>query len=503
MKSKLKFDPYLRKSANSILSQLSERDASFWESERSKVSLRLFHAAAERVPAYKNFLKKNKVNPLLVKSFKDFIQVPSTDKKNYVNAYPLHELSWDGKIDRLSIFTSTSGSTGNQTYFYRSEILDWQYSVIQEFFFRNSVSINKPTLVIICFGMGIWIGGLLTYESMATLAKRGYPISIATPGINKSEIFKILKKLSPQFAQTVIIGYPPFVKDIIDEAPDHDIKLSKLNIRIITAAEAYSEDFRDYLAKAVKIKNPVLDIMSIYGSADIGAMSFETPSALAIKRLCRSKMQVFDTLFNSIDKTPTLTQFIPSFINFESPNDELLLTGNSAMPLIRYAIGDRGGVYSYQQMNDKLALHGETIPKIDGDSSGKMQLPYVYVFERNDFSTTLYGLQVYPETIREVLIKTPFAKILTGKFTLVTRFSSKQDQYLEINLELGMAKNISKIAELQLQNAVVKNLLKKNSEYRELHKFIGDRSAPKLVFWPAEDPKYFRPGVKQSWINKA
>jgi len=502
MKKKIN-DPYSHPLSQTVLAQIKEKDARFWENKRRVGALELFHAAARRIPAYKDFLKKRRFSPSRVLRYEDLADVPVTNKKEYINAYLLKDLTWDGKLDKPTVFTSTSGSTGNQTYFCRSELLDWQYSVIQEIFFGNAQHPMKPTLAVICFGMGIWIGGIITYEAISQLSKRGYPISLVTPGINKAEIFKILKVLSPQFAQTVIVGYPPFVKDIIDEAPQMNINMSKLNIRIITAAESYSEDFRDYLSKGVKLRSPILDTMSIYGSADIGAMSFETPVALAIRRATRKNAKLSLGLFHSAEKIPTLTQFIPSFINFEGVGGELLLTGNSAIPLIRYAIGDRGGVYSHEEMNSLLKLHGEEIPKIQGDRSGKMQLPYVYVFERNDFSTTLFGLQIYPETIREVLIKVPFSKLLTGKFTLITKYNAKQDQYLEINLEIARGGSFSKIAEMQLQNSIVKNLLHKNSEYKELQKFIGNRATPHLVFWPAEDPKYFKPGVKQSWIKKA
>jgi phenylacetate-CoA ligase len=242
--------------------------------------------------------------------------------------------------------------------------------------------------------------------------------------------------------------------------------------------------------------------MSIYGSADIGAMGFETPTSIGIRRVARNNKRLFAELFNSTQKTPTLAQFVPTFINFEEEGGELLLTGNNSIPLIRYAIGDNGGVYSHIQMSELLRKYRKTIPKKADDLFSDNELPFVYVFERNDFSTTIYGAQIYPEAIREVLIRKPFSKMLSGKFTLTTKYDQKHDQYLELNLELSKKGSANKIFKAQLMNNIVKNLSLKNSEFRELSKFIGARAHPRLVFWPHEDPNFFKPGVKQLWVKK-
>jgi hypothetical protein len=101
-----------------------------------------------------------------------------------------------------------------------------------------------------------------------------------------------------------------------------------------------------------------------------------------------------------------------------------------------------------------------------------------------------------------VFLKTPFNKFSTGKFTLITKFDTNQDQYLEINLELQKNKKVINVLKSQLLNEFVKYLRLKNSEYRELSDFLGKRSLPKLVFWSFEDPLYFKPGVKQKWAAR-
>lgn len=490
---------------DAILKDLKEKNSDDWKKVSEKTSLEIFHTTAREVPAYKDFLKKNNINPASIKTFTDFQKIPSVNKKNYLRIYKSKEIHQNGTIYTPLIFTSTSGSTGDPFYFSRQKDLDWQTSVIHELFFKQGDT-KKSTLVIVGFGMGVWIGGTITFRAYEMLGhRRNYPIAILPTGINKKEIFNAFKNLAPNFDQTILIGYAPFVKDIIDEAPEWGIDLKKFNIRMAFAAEAFTEGFRDYLAQKVGIKNPCLDTMNIYGTADIGSVAFETPLSILIRRLATNNSELFKDIFNDIQKTPTLAQYLPQFINIEYVNNEILLTGNNSVPLVRYAIGDHGGVYTYNELLAKIKKHDIDIDKEikeAGITDTVSQLPFVFVYERNDMSTTLYGLQIYPETIREVLIKPPFDEFFTGKFTLMTKFDDKQNQYLEINLEQRKNKKANHIIQTQLLNQIIKNLLDKNSEYHELFNFIKERSYPKLIFWPAEDPLYFKPGVKQAWVKK-
>jgi len=495
-----------KKSIDLLFSQIKKKNSAFWTQMQIDESLKHFHHAAKTVPAYRKFLKHHGIDPKKIKSFADFKEVPHMDKANYLGKYDLKELTAKDEFKKPLVYTSTSGSTGDAYYFSRPPLIDIESSIIHELFINSStLKKNEPTLVIVCFGMGVWIGGIITYQAFQYLASRGYPISTITPGINKEEIFKALKKLGPLYKQVILVGYPPFLKNILDEAEERNIDLKKMNVKLLFAAEAFTEKFRDYVAKKAGIENPLRDTANIYGSADIGTMAFETPLSILIRRTAMRKKELFEDVFSKVTKTPTLAQYVPSFITFEAEHGELLLTGNSSIPLVRYAIGDNGGVYTFKEMEEKLATHNIDLReecRKAGIVATVNELPFVYVYERKDMSTTLYGLQIFPESIREVLLEAPFANHLTGKFTLVTKYDTNQNQYLEINLESRKTNGISQTIKKYLLNAVVENLLQKNAEYRELHKHIRHKAHPKLVFWQNEDPMYFKPGIKQRWVKK-
>lgn len=490
-----------------IIEYIRKKKGDFWEKERKQRALSLFHKAAKRVPAYKDFLRKNKINPSKIRTFEDFQLVPPTSKKDYLRQYPLEKIHLDGTMQRPQVFTATSGSTGEPFYFSRTQQLDWQYSVLAELFLQNSsYGTRGPTLVLVCFGMGVWIGGLITYKAFELASQRGYPVSILTPGLNKKEIFNALTKIAPHFKQTILIGYPPFLKDLVDEAQNQGIELKRLHIRLLFAAEAFGERFREYVAKKAGVKNLYRDTLNIYGTADIGAMAFETPTTILIRRLVMQNKKLFRELFSQTIKTPTLAQYNPLFVSFEATRDgDILLTGNNAIPLVRYAVGDHGGVFNSEELRLRLQSHGVNIEK-EFEAAGLQNyfynLPFVYVYERSDFATSIYGLQIFPEIIREALLDNAFSDDITGKFTMITKFTRKHDQYLEINIEMRKEIRETKKLKKRTTDKIFQALQAKSSEFRELSNYLGKRAVPVIVFWPYEHPLHFQPTIKQKWSKK-
>lgn len=494
--------------AKKITHWIRSKKADFWQRTEAKELLALFKKTASKVPAYKKFLARHRVKSNQIRTVADLATVPTIHKANYLKKNRLIDLTLDGELKKPLVFTSTSGSTGVPFYFHRSAELDEKTSAIHELFFTaGQYKTNEPVLIVVCFGMGVWIGGLITYQAFKSMQERGYNLAIITPGINKEEIFKALKHLGPSYRHIILAGYPPFIKDIIDEAPSHGIDWHKFKVRLLFAAEVFTERFRDYVSRTVGITNPYCDTMNIYGTADLGAMAFETPLAILIRRLCAKNRELFEAIFPHVQKTPTFAQYIPSFISFDTDGQDLLVSGDNSLPLVRYALGDHGGVYSFKEMVAKLAELGINLKqeaKKAGIEKFWYELPFVYVYERADFSTSLYGLQVYPEPVREALLKKPLSTYLTGKFTMETRFDNKQNQYLHIHLEMRRPHNgtLPQSIRRAVLNALVEHLELNNSEYRELRKFLGKRALPRMTFWQAEDPEYFKPGIKQRWVKK-
>lgn len=491
-----------------VFTDFKKKKSKHWTEQQGETVLRLFKWTQEQVPAYSQFLKKKNFLKKKIKSYEDLKTLPSTSKDEYLRSYPLEKLCNKGELGaEPRVLTATSGSTGLPFYFPRDFVVDLQSSLYHEFFFRNAgIKTSESTLVIVGFGMGVWIGGMITYEAMKTMGVRGYNVSIITPGSNKHEIYAAIKNIGHLYKHIVLCGYPPFLKDLIDEANLVGIDWKTYpSIKVIFAAEMFSEKFRDYIANKLSLKNIFRDTANIYGTADLGTMAQETPLSIFIRRFALRNEAVYKKLFLDASRLPTLAQFNPEFVTFEEINRSIYCTGYSALPLVRYDIGDNGGVYSFDDIKkifDEEGFNLEKEAEKVGVAYDITELPFVYVYERSDLSTKLYGAIIYPEHIREALQEESLERDLTGRFTLITKHDGNENEYLEINLELDKTKEASDILEANALDLITKSLLKKNTEYAYLAQHMPERVRPMIVFWPHEHPTHFKGAGKQKWVKK-
>ncbi|MFH1286384.1 MAG: hypothetical protein ABII02_01375, partial [Candidatus Magasanikbacteria bacterium] len=488
--------------------QFKIQDEQFWEKRGQRMTMGLFRAMARRVPAYKDFLKKNNIEHEKIRTLKDFKKIPTIDKENYLRQYSLDALSWDGVLNtRRSSFAATSGSTGEPFYFPRQRQHDLVYSMIAELYLRENFSIHtKKTLYVNCFALGIWIGGLFTYEAITSIMQRQkYDLSIINPGMDKKKAIASIQAIGSHYDQVIIGGYPPLVKDLIDEGISKGLAWSDYSIGFIFSAEGFSEEFRDYVLSKAGVEEVYTSSLNHYGTVDLGTMSHETPLCILLRREMAANEVFFKKFFGQTAKLPTLTQYIPELFYFQQEGDALVCSSNAGIPMVRYDLKDRGGICTLSSARQIAKEHNVDISRKSIDTnieSSVWNLPFVYVYERSDFSVSLYGANIYPESIRKVLEKGSYTRLLTGKFSMCIKFDSSQNQYLEINVECKKGIVWKKIDERKLSQEISKNLVHENSEYHNNLKELGNRVIPQVVSWPNEHQKYFDNKGKQKWIIK-
>lgn len=494
-----------------MLFELRTKSEEYWIKRGEKMALRLFYAMAEGVPAYTGFLKENGINNYTkIKDIKAFKKLPTISKDNYLKRHSLNELCWDGNFETHWDISSTSGSTGEPFYFPRSDEQNQQYARSAELYLLNNFEIDKrSTLYINCFALGVWIGGMFTYAAIKLVARRGqYKLSIINPGLNKGEIIKAVSKLGGLFDQIIIAGYPPFVKDVIDEGVYQNLNWADYAIKFIFSAETFSEEFRDYIYAKTRTHHVFKDSISHYGTVDQGTLAHETPLTILIRRLCLKNRELFGAVFTKgIRRLPTLVQYVPEFFYFEEVEGSLLCTSRSGLPLVRYDLKDNGGVRSFEEMKNIFKILNIDFLK-EAEKVGILHtiwnLPFVFIYERKDLSVSFCGANIYPETIRNVLSETEFLEYLTGKFVLMVKHDAKQNPHLEIQIE--MKKDVFLFASdlyKKLTFKIVDRLLSENSEYRSVHyDQKQEKAVPRLVFWPYESPEYFKTVGKQKWVLK-
>jgi phenylacetate-CoA ligase len=497
-----------RVSINQVLRQLKTKPAEYWEKQGEKTVLRLFHFVAETVPAYRKFLQEHKISPEKIKTISDFKNLPLIDKNSYLRRYPYIDLFPYRNLSIATTVSATSGSTGEPFYFPRGEDQDFQYEHVAEVFLRDQFEIDKKkTLAVIGFGLGIWIGGIFTYKVLNKLSQKGYQLTVVPVGTHKDLFLKSVKKFGSLYDQIILMGYPPLVKDLIDEGRDYGIRWSDYRVRILTAAEGFSEKFRDYLAKTAFLKNPVNDTINIYGTVELGTMAHETAFTNLIRKFAADDQKVFRTLFPNANHLPTLAQYYPYFVYFEEADGEVVSSGyGSAIPLIRYRFPDIGGVIKFEEMIQRLKYCGVDIyteAKKHKIAEKIMKLPFVYIYGRADYAIILRGANIYPGEIRHALDHKSLHQFVTGKFTMIKREDRNLNEYFEVNVELKKGIKASKRLSTKILSVLIEDLRQHNSEFNDQYTSNPKRTTPKVILWPYNHPKYFTSGLKQKWIKSS
>jgi phenylacetate-CoA ligase len=490
-----RYDEFLR----TPLSELLERNAA---ADPMPSVLALFRRTAAEVPAYAAFLQEHGIDPGAIRSADDFAALPFVSKTGYLKRHPLRDLCRSGDLSSCDMIAVSSGSTGEPSFWPR--FVSDEYAVATRFeqvFHDGFEADRRRTLAVVCFPLGTWVGGMFTASSVRLLSAKGYPVTVVTPGNQKAEIFRAVRSLAPMFEQTVLLGYPPFLKDVVDSGAADGIAWAEHGIKLVLAGEVFSEEWRQLMGERAGLTRPLFDSASLYGTADAGVLGNETPLSIAIRRFLSERPEAARALFGEA-RLPTLVQYDPCVRYFEEHEGTLVFTGDNGIPLVRYHISDTGGVLPYRTMLERMRDFGfdaEAEVRSQGER-GIRALPFVYVFGRSHFAVSYYGANVFPETVSIALEQPQTRAWVTGKFVLEVREDEERNRslYLAVELAPGAAPHASRAD--TVAEAVLAVLLRLNSEFANY--VPAERRRPRVTLWPAGHPEYFPVGVKHRYSRK-
>lgn len=481
--------------------ELTHRSPEFWEEIGGEKALETFHEAAEKVPAYKKFLAENGIDHREVVSLEDFKKVPPVNKENYLRRYPLHELCWDGALTKMNVVSVSSGTSG-KPFFWPRDI--WQEHEVDHYYeltLRYLFSAHeKKTLILVAFAMGMYIAGPFTFASCLRIAQKGYPISIATPSNDIEAILKVVQDLSGEFDQVIIGGYPPLVRDIIDSGVRAGINWKEKNTKLFFGGESFSEKWRDYILSLVNGGSSLGSAVNMYGTADAALLGIETPTSISLRKVAATDPKALKDIFNS-ERLPSVLSYNPLLNYFETTESgNLLFTSSSGIPLIRYSIGDVGGIVSY---DDALRVVSENAILFQEYEKQNVdwKLPLVYLFGRDDFTVVLYGANVYPENIKEALDDPRINHLVSGKFVLSKGDRRDLSPYLDLKIEMAQGIKPEKSMVNLIKRAIVETMVSKNSEYADVYNTRGKKAEPRIKLEEYMS-KNFKFGVKHRWVQR-
>lgn len=339
----------------------------------------LLHDVLARVPAYSRFLERAGVNRDAA-----WANLPLTNKSDYLLAFPFEDLVWDGDLACCHFIGCSSGFSKTGSIFWPKRPEDERHYLegLRDTLVAQYQIDQKRTLVLVCLAFGTWIAGMQVSSTLRTMAiNRGeLPITVCTPGLNLSEAVEICARFHGQFEQCLWITNPSNIPLIATLLQRHELPTGQGRHNFAVLGEYYTQDFREWVAARFEQDNPY-GIWTGYGSADTGGIGTETAGTIALRSWYQSHPEQCQARFGT-RSVPMILAESPG-LHLEVIGEELVVTKDQLVPLIRYNTRDAGGLLTRAELE---AEEPAARPPLD-DLPERM----VYVYGRASDAVIFYG----------------------------------------------------------------------------------------------------------------
>jgi phenylacetate-CoA ligase len=394
--------------------------------------LKLYRKMLKSCPAYARFLKDQGYKPRTLKSYDQFKQLPLMSKSNYIKKYMLDMRLYRGKkVSDYYMLCTSSGSTGVPIIWPRDYETDQKLGYAKESLYDGHFDIkNKKTLVVITFGMGSFTAGMLTARLSWEVASRN-KLSVITPGMNKEMALMNLRNLSQFYDQVIIVGYPPFIADLVDYAIQHKFDFKKANTKILYTSERISEHSRHAFLEKISPTGFRGDVVGFYACGDAGIIGSETDITIYIAEKAWENENFCLDLFGE-KEPPMMIEYQPTTRFLEEHKGRIIVSADQPVPLLRYDIKDRGGLISGKTLYLLSKKHKVSISK------SVVSRKYAYIYGKSD--AVVLTANIYIDNIQDCLQLSKFTRRFTGNFQYGTAEEGmrKRLKLRQVNKEFDM-----------------------------------------------------------------
>jgi phenylacetate-CoA ligase len=429
-----------------------------------------FIKAKRRVPAYKSFLKiHNFSKPSFSGLLPNIHEIPEIDKENYIKKFSIDARCVGGKIPTKNIIIDeSSGSSGTATNWVRGLKERKRNAKMIEFGMRTLVG-KEPLFVINAFALGPWATGVNVTMSCVSFSK------LKSLGPEKEKIENTLKQFGENH-NYVIMGYPPFLKYLVDTS---EIEWDKFNIAFIFGGESMSEGMRDYL-----FQKGIKKAYSSLGASDLELnISAENDFTISLRRLLRSNQSLQSKILKYTGALPMIFQYNPTdFLIESSETGELIVTigrPDYIAPKIRYNIHDRGHTLSLKDLYSILKSLNISFDKL---AKPQTDLPLLLHYGRADMTVSFFGANISPTDVNEVIYSLPELSKIVNSYNLSIDEDKEGTKKLIISLEVQKGETIESLNLEKTQATFFENLSKINQDFREVRKMLPNSSLTVLCF---------------------
>jgi phenylacetate-CoA ligase len=429
-----------------------------------------FIKAKRRVPAYKSFLKAHNFSkPSFSGLLPNIHEIPEIDKENYIKKFSIDARCVGGKIPiKNIIIDESSGSSGTATNWVRGLKERKRNAKMIEFGMRTLVG-KEPLFVINAFALGPWATGVNVTMSCVSFSK------LKSLGPEKEKIENTLKQFGKNH-NYVIMGYPPFLKYLVDNS---EIEWDKFNIAFIFGGESMSEGMRDYL-----FQKGIKKAYSSLGASDLELnISAENDFTISLRRLLRSNQSLQSKILKHTGALPMIFQYNPTdFLIESSEAGELIVTigrPDYIAPKIRYNIHDRGHTLSLKDLYSILKSLNISLDKL---AKPQTDLPLLLHYGRADMTVSFFGANISPTDVNEVIYSLPELSKIVNSYNLSIDEDNEGAKKLIVSIEVQKGETIELLDLEKTQVSFFENLSKINQDFREARKMIPNSSLTVLCF---------------------
>ena len=455
---------------------------------RSKV-MRIFREASESVPAYRAFLESKNVDPTAVRDYEAFQTLPLMDKQSYLIPFQdtPEKLCVGGRLDACYAITRSSGTTGHPIYWPWNEKQDASTTRAMETMWVNFWDVDKAsTLIIICFDLGMWGAGEMGAQVARVVARKHGHISVATPGSNIDATLETISHLAHNYEQILVLGYPPFLRQLVGGGEDAGVDWRKLKIAFLPGGEGYSEHWRDAMLERLGRQGSLTTILGAFGSSEGQVIGPETPLSVLVRRLANDDVGLRRDLYGTESNCDALVQYTPAGVFVEMIDGEIVITNGGAVPVIRYNSHDLGGSTSFARAMEVLESRGygpQYLRDAGVSENHVWQMPFMYAFGRKD-CVIVDGANIYAEGVAPALLKPGMESITNWKLSVQER----EDGRLQFVILVQSREGVGPIARddarsLHYQKVFLEQLLEVNPDFHSAYRNNPECLTPSVVVY--------------------
>jgi phenylacetate-CoA ligase len=443
------FTPPLFGATRDAIARLRAR-AVFWHARRS-------------VPAYRQFLAENGA----ARPPRSFAEVPPTSKDSYIKGRRLESLCVGGRLPtRGAVLDESSGSSGTATNWVRGPSERAASGRLIQFSARARFG-KAPFVLLNAFALGPWATGM--HVSMSLVGR----CILKSIGPDAKKVVASLKALGPEY-RYVISGYPPFLKSLVESA---DLDFAPYDICAVVGGEGMSEPLREVLGRAFR------KVYSSFGASDLEInLATENDATIGLRKRLAADPQLLRDVCGSADTLPMVFQYDPLNTWIETDDDgRMLFTLNrleNVSPRVRYDLGDRGVVRSFEAVRSVLRAH-----RSEELLAGGLPLPFLFHLGRFEHAVAFYGCKITPADAQAALLRIPEIAPWVAEHALHPYEDERADKRLEIWAELRPG--APELDAARLGATMIERLAEENQDFRESVRMIEERLRPALRLFPS------------------